>query len=77
MQESFAGPCFGPSELAVGVSVFLYLVIHSLSQLHTHADVFSPVQFSLYFVSGGDVCLGASPQKRSQVPACLRDSIKF
>ena len=33
----------GSSEVAVGFLVFLYLVVHSLPQLHTHTVIFSPL----------------------------------
>ena len=50
----------GSSKMAVGGGlVFLYIIVHNLSQLLV----------SLYLVAGGDVYLDCS--KRSQVPACL------
>ena len=33
----------GSSEVAIGLLVFLYTLVHNLPQLHMHAAVFSPI----------------------------------
>ena len=67
-------PVFAPGSaaMAVVILVFLYLVVHNLSQMH--ALIFQSLIDSLYFVTGGDICPGASTIAKcseSQVPACL------
>ena len=64
-------PCFPPnsSEVEVVCLVFLYLVVHNLTQLCVHAVVFSPLWPLLYFHAQGDICPGASTT--AKVPACL------
>jgi len=38
-------PVFAPgfSEVAIGILVFLYTLVHNLPQLHMHTAVFSPI----------------------------------
>ena len=63
----------------VVLGVFLYLVVHSLTQLHMHAVIFSPLQFLpvLLFV---ERCVQMQALQRcsqgSQVPVCHPISVE-
>ena len=63
-REHAQDPAFTPgsSELAVGFSVFLYLVVHNLPQLHMHAVLFCFVFLIIYLLLaalGLHCCAGA------------------
>ena len=64
-------PAFAPgsSRGAAGFWVFLYLFVHNLPQLSMQIAIFSPVNFSLYFVAQEDICPGASTQQRVPGPS--------
>ena len=61
-------PVFAPGSaaMAVVILVFLYLVVHNLSQMH--ALIFQSLIDSLYSVALGAVSPGASTEKGVPVP---------